>query len=294
MNPYTKEGNKMNPYTKEGNKMNPYTKEGEGSSVGAGSLWQVSPQAQEEPKTCSLPYVKNSPFSTLKGKFVVEGDWNYKGKFWKVTYKLSFSSFFWGILVEHFPIWTFAMRDIAITYVMSNESKKIFLSFCLRKQFLCAVPNSLEIWDSNVFQWMESTYHIPQWNVFWRRRGEECERERERARGGEGFPQSNAQSNCKLSTTTTTTFKRIRTTFALWSSLLLLANYNREKTGAVVVVMMKTTTTTRMWCCRCCFCFLLFSSYPQASQQASHRIPCWFRVQRGWPCLSTRRARMVK
>ncbi len=94
----------------------------------------------------------------------------------------------------------------------------------------------------------------------------ERERERERARGGEGFPQSNAQSNCTLSTTTTT-FKRIHTTFALWSSLLLLGNYNIEKTGAVVVTTTTTTTTaTRMWCCSYCFCFLLFSSYPQASK----------------------------
>jgi hypothetical protein len=51
---------KINPYTKEGNKMNPYMKEGEGTSVGAGSPWPVSPQTQEEPKTCSL--CKELPF----------------------------------------------------------------------------------------------------------------------------------------------------------------------------------------------------------------------------------------
>ncbi len=40
--------------------MNPYMKEGEGTSVGAGSPWPVSPQTQEEPKTCSL--CKELPF----------------------------------------------------------------------------------------------------------------------------------------------------------------------------------------------------------------------------------------
>ncbi len=44
--------------------MNPYTKDGEGTSVSAGSPWPLSPQAHEEPKTCFLPYVKNSPFFT--------------------------------------------------------------------------------------------------------------------------------------------------------------------------------------------------------------------------------------
>ncbi len=45
--------------------MNPYMKEGEGTGVGAaGSPWPLSPQAHEEPKTCSLPYVKKGEFFT--------------------------------------------------------------------------------------------------------------------------------------------------------------------------------------------------------------------------------------
>ncbi len=160
--------------------------------------------------------------------------------------------------------------------------------FCFICSFLWSFstkkPSSLSVCRNNfcvqfLILWKFETLTFPMNGIYlphsalefaWRRRRRnerERERERERARGGEGFPQSNAQSNCTLSTTTTTTFKRIHTIFALWSSLLLLGNYNREKTGAVVVTTRTTRTTrTRMWCCSYCFCFLLFSSYPQASK----------------------------
>ncbi len=184
-----------------------------------------------------------------------------------VAHKFCFiSSFFWSFSTKK-PSWLSVCRN----------------KFCV--QFL-------------IFWTFETLTFSSEWNlptafrtgICLEEEGEEWERERER--GGEGFPQSNAQSNCTLSTTTTTTFKRIRTTFALWSSLLLLGNYNREKTGAVVV-MTTTTTTRRMWCCGCCFCFLLFSSYPQASKLLTAFLVDSV-YKEGDPVLSTRRARMVK
>jgi hypothetical protein len=101
--------------------MNPYTKDGEGTSVSAGSPWPLSPQAHEEPKTCFLPYVKNSPFFTYGKEQVCCGRWlKLRRKFLKSYLQTKFQFIFLGDLGGTFSYLNFAMRGIANTYIMSN------------------------------------------------------------------------------------------------------------------------------------------------------------------------------